>query len=496
MVLTIASLIMKTIGIVYNVYLTNLIGTEAVGLFGLIMTVYMLGITFASSGIRLAVIRLISNSTAKALYAEKKIISCSLLFGFIMGAVSAVILFFTSNFISLVWLCDNRATKSLQILSFSLPFIAMSSALNGYFTARRKVTKYSAIQIIEQLAKIGITVLLLTLLAKKGTEFACIAISLGSIISEVVSFLWAYILYIIDKRKLTFAFSKTKDIFFSFFKIAIPDAVGSWARYSLTTAEHILIPMGLRKSGQNASASLSLYGMVQGMALPIILFPSSLMVSLSSMLIPEVAEHHARGSARQIDYIISRVISISLLFSIGTMGVMYNYSYELANAIYKTADIADYIKILSAVIPVMYTDIVVDSFLKGLDKQVDSMRYNILDAFLCVLLVYFLIPKFAIKGYIITIFASEIINFVLSLRKLISITSFKINLLDSLVKPIFCILSAVAITNLITLNITLSPVLELCFKVLICLILYILTLSLFGAITKEDKVWFYNLLKN
>ncbi|MBQ4100664.1 MAG: polysaccharide biosynthesis C-terminal domain-containing protein [Oscillospiraceae bacterium] len=308
--------------------------------------------------------------------------------------------------------------------------------------------------------------------------------------------MWAFFLYIFDKRKLTFAFSKTKDIFFSFFKIAIPDAVGSWARYSLTTAEHILIPMGLRKSGQNASASLSLYGMVQGMALPIILFPSSLMVSLSSMLIPEVAEHHARGSARQIDYIISRVISISLLFSIGTMGVMYNYSYELANAIYKTADIADYIKILSAVIPVMYTDIVVDSFLKGLDKQVDSMRYNILDAFLCVLLVYFLIPKFAIKGYIITIFASEIINFVLSLRKLISITSFKINLLDSLVKPIFCILSAVAITNLITLNITLSPVLELCFKVLICLILYILTHSLFGAITKEDKVWFYNLLKN
>ncbi|MBQ4100665.1 MAG: oligosaccharide flippase family protein [Oscillospiraceae bacterium] len=186
MVLTIASLIMKTIGIVYNVYLTNLIGTEAVGLFGLIMTVYMLGITFASSGIRLAVIRLISSSSAKASHSEKKIISCSLLFGFIMGAVSAVILFFTSNFISLVWLCDTKATKSLQILSFSLPFIAMSSALNGYFTARRKVTKYSAIQIIEQLAKIGITVLLLTLLAKKGTEFACIAISLGSIFSVVV----------------------------------------------------------------------------------------------------------------------------------------------------------------------------------------------------------------------------------------------------------------------------------------------------------------------
>lgn len=435
----------------------------------------------------------------KGFTAKKKIVFCSLSLGLILGAAIAAALFFTSDFISLKWICDVRGAKSLKILSLSLPFIAMSSALNGYFTARRNITTYSVIQIAEQLAKIAVTVFLLTIFISYGTEYACIAIAIGAVISELVSFLWAYLLYLFDRRKLKSKNASGQKIFRGFFRIAVPDALGSWARYTLTTIEHILIPAGLRKSGQNSSAALSVYGIVQGMALPIVLFPSSLIISLASMLIPEVAEHHARGLTQRIDYIISRVLNLTLIFSIGVMGIMFSYASELSAAIYKNADVAPFIKILSVIIPIMYTDMIIDSFLKGLDKQVDSMKYNILDAFLCVVLVYFLIPKMAIKGYIITIFASEIINFALSLRKLISITSFKMNVMESIVKPLFCVAASISVTNiLISAAIFAALPIALAVTVKICLasIIYFIALSIFGAITKEDKSWILGILKN
>ena len=55
-VLTVSALVVRTIGLAFNAYITGKVGAAGMGLFGLIMTVYSLGITFASSGIRTATV--------------------------------------------------------------------------------------------------------------------------------------------------------------------------------------------------------------------------------------------------------------------------------------------------------------------------------------------------------------------------------------------------------------------------------------------------------
>ena len=65
--LVFSGFIMKTIEMFFNVYISNKIGTEAIGIYQLIMSVYLFFITLANSGINLATTRIISEQEAYGL---------------------------------------------------------------------------------------------------------------------------------------------------------------------------------------------------------------------------------------------------------------------------------------------------------------------------------------------------------------------------------------------------------------------------------------------
>lgn len=62
--LTVTSFVMRAITMSFNVYISNRIGTEAVGIYQLIMSVYLFAITIANSGINLATTRIVSEQDA------------------------------------------------------------------------------------------------------------------------------------------------------------------------------------------------------------------------------------------------------------------------------------------------------------------------------------------------------------------------------------------------------------------------------------------------
>ena len=93
----------------------------------------------------------------------------------------------------------------------------------------------------------------------------------------------------------------------------------------------------------------------------------------------------------------------------------------MSTAIYKKIEIAKYLRILSPLIIIMYLDIVIDGILKGLDAQVNVLFINIIDLLVSISFIFFFVPVFGIKGFIASIFASEILNFALSLKKLLDL---------------------------------------------------------------------------
>ena len=199
---------------------------------------------------------------------------------------------------------------------------------------------------------------------------------------------------------------------------ALPLAVSSYARSALSTLEHLLVPRGFRKSGLSADAALAGYGVIQGMAMPVIAFPACLLSSLAENVIPELTGAQVRGKTEAIRREVRALILASLAFASLTAAALFAAAPAVSAALYGSAEAAGYIRALCPLIPVMYTDTVVDGCLKGLGQQVWSMGINILDAALGVALVYALLPIGALDAYIGIIYFNECLNLALSAARL------------------------------------------------------------------------------
>ncbi len=485
-VLTCVSFFMRTVDVSFNVYVTNLLGASGVGLFSLTMTVYSLAATFSVAGIRLASTRLVAESAGRGEPGSKGVIRRCMLLGLTTGSLFGFFLFTGADYISANWIKDAGSAGSLRVLAFSLPFIAMVSAMSGYFTAMRKVIRSSAVHMAEQAVKILCVVTAVKRFLPSGPRHTITAVVYGIVISEAASFIGLFALYKFSSKKETAGRSWTGGMR-SLFRIAAPDAAGTCARSVLITVEHLLIPEGFRKSGSSGDMAFAAYGTIHGMVLPILLYPSALLTSLSGLLIPELARLRSTSQQEKINRITARVLQIALLFSLGVAGLLYAFADNLSLAVYHREDPAYYIRLLAPLVPLMYLDTVTDGILKGLDQQLYSMAYNILDSSLCVLLVYTLLPVYAVKGYIFILFASEALNFFLSFRRLISVTTLEIRIFDWIVKPLASVICSVLIGKAF-----LAGVFELpgkagaAFSLAAGMGVYILLLFLVGCISGKD----------
>ncbi len=499
--LTLVSFLLRAIGVGFNIYVSNRLGAAGMGLFTLIMSVYGFAVTAALSGVNLGSTRLVAegigkNSDSTIRSAMKK----CLLYGFSFGTVSAILLFTLSYPIGKFLLSDENSIIPLRILSISLPFISISSAFLGYFNAVRRVIKGAAAQVLSQIIRVCITAWFISFLMPKGIMYACAAITLGSVISEGCTCLYLTIMYAVDLKKHNKPEGKAESgLLRKLFSISIPVAFTTYVRSGLVTVEHLLIPPGLRKFGSSGESAVASYGVLCGVVLPVILFPMAFLSSFANLLVPEIAEAKVKGSFDRINYIISRTMQITLIFSIGIAGFMICFSGEIGSFISESPEAVKYIKILAPLIPVMYIDHITDGILKGLGEQLYSMRVNITDAGISCLLVFLLLPHTGIIGYIGIIYFCEILNTALSVVRLLNITYAKTKLFRWLALPLICIsLSAFLLKMLFDiLHIVLEVnIYSIIFYIVSAGLLYFILLRICGSITKEDMKWVKSIIKN
>ncbi len=193
------------------------------------------------------------------------------------------------------------------------------------------------------------------------------------------------------------------------------------------------------------------------------------------------------------------MIQVTALFSIGIMGILFGFSDELGQIIYHSKNASHFIQILAPLIPFLYLDAVVDGMLKGLGQQVYSMIYNVIDSFVSVVLVYFLLPKYAITGYIVVIYITELINFFLSLNRLLTVTDFHFKVYPSVIKPIMGILSSIIMAKVIfPMWRILFPndILFVAAEILFTACIYLFYLGISSCIAKQDLLWIRALIKS
>lgn len=482
---------MRSVGLSFQVYLSKTVGAAGIGLFMLTMTVSIFAVTFAVSGSRFAVTRLVSEEIGRGGgQGAACAVRCGLCYAAVFGVAALFFLNIAAEPVAEYILMDKRAKIPLQIYSMGMPSLALSAVFSGYFTAVGRVLKASCAQLLEQAVQIVFVILVFSSSGNREMGFACSVIMMGAVLGDVASFAALLVLYIHDKREYLQAGSKPKrGMLQRLTGIAFPLALSAYARTVLLSLQNLLVPRGLRKFGATSDGALADYGTIQGMVFPIITFPSALFSAVSELMVPELTHAQVAGDRKAIKRTVDRMLRLCMYFSFCVCGVLLAYANEFGEVIYPGENVGRYIKALALLMPVMYLDTVTDGMLRGLGQHMYSMKINIIDALLSAGLVFLLVPKFAVAGYIFVLYFSEVFNFVLSVVKLKNSADFMPRLRSAAV-PAMCVFAAINVTSVLmrsVLGISAGPAVMLLMRVFITTFCYCLLLRLLIPQSDEKK---------
>ncbi len=509
------NLFMRTVGVSFNVYLSTKAGGEVMGLYSLLFGVYGLAMTLGCAGIHLGTTRMVADVMGAFCPAERDdgrlsdgcrrgiraVLGRCMGYCLLCSFGAGVLLFFCAPLIGKGWLGDERTVLSLRVLALTLPAVAVSSCLGGYFTAVRRIGKNAAVGIGVQFLRILFCSYLLTRWLPDGVEMTCLALVLGGAVSEVCGMLLQVGAYLLDRRmylssrRTSGALCPIEEGAYDshtatgkLLGITVPVTLSACLRSGLITLQHILIPRGLKASGASWERALASYGVVHSMVLPVVLFPSAFISSFSGLLVPEVAESRSRGDMARVGRLSDKVITPALIFSFGVAGMMALYGYELGELIYGSREAGMYIRVLAPLIPIMYVDSSVDAVLKGMGEQVYSMNVNILDALISVILVWLLLPRMGLWGYIVAIYVTETLNTTLSLARMLRVSGMRVRLWRQVFGPLVGIIGATLLTRAggLFLHVSIEHVWELVMHIAVCTALYGGLLALMGVWGKRE----------
>ena len=481
LLLTGVNLLLRFVGTSFQVYLSGRIGAEGIGLLQLVLSVGSMAMVAGMAGIRTATMYL----TAEQIGRKKPegilwVLSGCTGYSIVISTVVAAGVYLFAPEICEHWIGHPEVVDSIRLFAAFLPVNCLCGVMVGYFTGANRIGTLAAVEVAEQLCTMVCTVLLLAFWAAHDPARSCHAVVLGSAMGTVLTLVSLVILRLLERP----AHSPRIPVSRQLYHTAVPLALADNLRTGISTVENLIVPKRLALF-EGIASPLATFGTVCGMVFPLLTFPMAILFGLTELLIPELARCNAAGSTQRITYLVKQSLRIALLFGALCSCILYLAAESLCAKLYSSAEAGRYLRWFAPLAIMLYCDAVTDAMIKGLGEQKASVRYNICTNFMDVVLLYLLLPKMGIVGYFISFTITHVINFILSLRRLLKITGITIRLSIPL-----RVLPAVYVAVFLG-GFAGSPA----FQVLCGVTVLICCLYLSGVVQKDDGAWILRLMK-
>lgn len=422
LLLTGVNLLLRLVGTSFQVYLSSRIGAEGIGLLQLVLSVGSMTLVAGMAGIRTATMYLTAEEMGKGRPGNVTwVLSGCILYSIAISSVIGAAVYGLAPMLAQDWIGNIKTVDSLRLYASFLPVNCLTGVMVGYFTGANRIRTLAAVEVIEQLFTMVCTVLLLSLWAGHDPERSCQAVVLGGALGACLTLCSLVILRLLQRPSTAPQIPIGKRLAHT----AIPLALADDLRTGITTVENLMVPRRLALYG-GAISPLAAFGMVCGMVFPILTFPMAFLFGLTELLVPELARCRAAGSQLRVEYLVQKSLRLALLYGSFCGGILYLNADALCISLYQSPEAGEYLRWFSILAVMLYCDAVTDAMIKGLGQQKRSVCYNIFTNTLDVLFLYILLPRYGIAGYFISFTVTHVINFFLSLRRLLKITGQRI----------------------------------------------------------------------
>lgn len=433
MVLTIASIITRAFGFLYRIFLSNLIGAEGMGIFQLIFPVLTFCVALSCGGIQIAVSRFVAESKSRA-HSFAVLIS-SLLMSVLISLVTCAVVYFYSDSIAVHIIKNADCGRLLSYASLTIPVTAIHSCIAGYYLGLKKTFVPACSTVAEQVVKIGAVYVLGVVWLNQGIAITPMIAVYSMIISEIAGALFCVIAVGAEKR-YRIRFSDLLQTAKNLFSVSYILTLNRILLTFLQCVEAILLPIVLVKSGLESSQSLAVYGVLTGMALPVVTFPSAITNSISTMILPSIAESNVENNLCALKKTIENSIWFSTVSGIFGIGIFLTFGHFIGAEIFGHAEAGAYIEILAWLCPFLYLSITLGSVLHGLGKTTAAFVHNLISILIRLISVWWAVPVFGINGYLWGLLLSHLATTALHYIYMKRYVSYRFSAWENIAKPL------------------------------------------------------------
>lgn len=341
LLLAAGGLIAKFVGALYKIPLTNILGTNGMGLYYLVFPFYSLLLVLISSGVSLAVSRLVSlERINKNKRNEIIIFKTSLLYVFCLSLVFAFSLVFLSG--NLATLQGNvNAKLGYVAIAPSIIFASLIAVIRGYFQGQENMVPTLVNNILEQIVKLVAGLILANLFLKKGIMFAVFGAILGVTISEFFALILIVANYLIYKHKFIYKIETHKSPNLTYGQAlkkivcyAYPATLSAIIVPITSFLDSFLIINILTNAGFSSLQATNLYGISNGIVNTLINLPVLLCASLATAIVPNLSGLYAKNNFNEVRFKTSFFIKITWIIALPCFLGFLIFSVDIINILY------------------------------------------------------------------------------------------------------------------------------------------------------------------
>ena len=442
--ITFFTVITRFLGFLFKIYLSREIGAEALGVFQVAFSVFMVLITVVASGLPLIISKLSSSLHAKGeVKKERSMIATALVVSLILAVITCLVVLLFNNVLKTLF-TDDRCVLILILLLPAVVFNAIYSTFRGYFWGHSNYLAVCLVELFEQVARIVVFVLMIggALSVLDGAVTSAVSLTIACLLSAVL----VTVLYFVYGGRL----GKPKGFAKELVKSSSPITFVRVATSLIQPVIAIIIPLRLVAAGMASGDAMALFGVAFGMTLPFLFIPSALIGSLGMALVPDLSTAVAQNNKGHIENRITASIVISLFISCLFVPIYMGAGENIGLFFFDNAECGKML-VYSAwiMIPIGLTNIT-SSILNTLGCEVKSMKNYIIGAVVMLMCIWVLPAYIGIYSVVVGMGLCMLFSCVLNLKMINKLTTSKVKILKSTILISFCSVPVASLVGFLT----------------------------------------------
>ncbi len=421
LLLTFTGVLSRIIGFFYRIFLSRTIGAEGLGIYQLIFPILTLCISLTAAGIQTAISKFVSEERGKCNGCSGlRYLYSGLFLSLSLSVLVMTFLLRRSDLLADTILQEMRCSALLRIMAYSLPFTAIHSCINGYYYGLKKTAVPSFSQLLEQSIRVGAVYMLYLIAKEQGLSISPSAAVWGLVCGDIAATLYSLTALTLHKKSARrSARDSRKPLPYNTAKhplrplkqlglYCIPLTANRVTINLFSSIEAILIPAQLQLFGYNNSDALSVFGILTGMAMPMILFPNVLTSSVSVLLLPTISEAQSDCNRKLIVRAIKKTVEYCMILGLFSTLIFLLTGDYIGQLVFKNTLAGTFITTLSWICPFSNLATTLASILNGLGKAAHAFGINLLGSLIRILFVLIFVPVYGIRSYLYGMLISQL----------------------------------------------------------------------------------------